>query len=132
MDDIHLTDCVAQQVHPKRHPRAADDFPRAVAEELRSLRTGPGDARVVEDDVPLLQIDLGGSDDEIMEKRAIEWDKVQAEGNNFGYFVLISLYTEGSKRDPSGGRLQGRGVSARLGAALAAAGSPLPSALVGK
>src|SRR6266568_1107013 len=49
MDDIHLTDCVAQQVHPKRNSRATDDFPRAVAEQLRSLRTGPGHARVVED-----------------------------------------------------------------------------------
>ena len=44
----------------------------------------------------------------------------------------LSLYSEGSKRDAAGGRLQGRGVSARLGAAMAAAGSTLPSALVGK
>ena len=41
--------------------------------------------------------------------------------------VALSLYSEGSKRDSGSGRLQGRGVSARLGAALAAAGSPLPS-----
>ena len=43
-----------------------------------------------------------------------------------------SLYSEGSKRDAAGGRLQGRGVSARLGAAMAAAGSTVPSSLVGK
>src|SRR6266487_3366501 len=49
MHDVHLADCVAQQVHPKRNSRATDNFPRAVAEELRSLRTGPGHARVVED-----------------------------------------------------------------------------------
>jgi len=46
--------------------------------------------------------------------------------------VALSLHSEGGKRDAGAGRLQGRGVSARLGAALAAAGSPAPSALVGK
>ena len=46
--------------------------------------------------------------------------------------VALALYNEGSKRDLSTGRLAGRGVSGKLGAAIAAAGSPLPSAVVGK
>jgi pilus assembly protein CpaF len=46
--------------------------------------------------------------------------------------VALALFSDGNKRDPAGGRLQGRGVSARLGAAMAAAGSPVPSALLNK
>jgi pilus assembly protein CpaF len=64
--------------------------------------------------------------------RIIEIGEPRASGTELALDMALSLYTEGSKRDPSGGRLQGRGVSARLGAALAAAGSALPSALVGK
>src|SRR6266699_1374640 len=33
MHDVHLADCVAQQVHPKRNSRATDNFPRDVADE---------------------------------------------------------------------------------------------------
>ncbi len=36
----------------------------------------------------------------------------------------------GDRREPGGGRLEGRGISSRLADALAAAGSPVPSALV--
>ncbi len=64
--------------------------------------------------------------------RIIEIGEPRAAGTELALDVALSLYNEGSKRDPAGGRLQGRGVSARLGAAVAAAGSPLPSALVGK
>jgi pilus assembly protein CpaF len=64
--------------------------------------------------------------------RVIEVGEPRASGAELALDVSLQLYSEGSKRDPSGGRLQGRGVSARLGAAMAAAGSPLPSAVVGK
>jgi pilus assembly protein CpaF len=46
--------------------------------------------------------------------------------------VALALFSDGGKRDAAGGRLQGRGVSARLGTAMAAAGSPIPSALLHK
>ena len=64
--------------------------------------------------------------------RIIEIGEPRASGTELALDLALSLYTEGAKRDPSGGRLQGRGVSARLGAAMAGAGSTLPSALVGK
>ena len=64
--------------------------------------------------------------------RIIEVGELRAAGAELALDVSLSMYGDGSKRDASGGRLQGRGVSARLGAALAAAGSALPSGLVGK
>jgi pilus assembly protein CpaF len=64
--------------------------------------------------------------------RVIEIGEPRASGAELALDVSLSLYTEGSKRDPASGRLQGRGVSARLGAALSAAGSPLPAAVVAK
>jgi pilus assembly protein CpaF len=64
--------------------------------------------------------------------RVIEVGELRANGAELTMEVALSLYGDGSKRDAASGRLQGRGVSARLGAAMAAAGSTLPSALVGK
>jgi pilus assembly protein CpaF len=64
--------------------------------------------------------------------RIIEIGEPRAAGAELALDVALSLYGEGQKREPGGGRLQGRGVSARLGAALAAAGSALPAAIVGK
>ena len=64
--------------------------------------------------------------------RIIEIGELRAAGTELALEVGLSLYSEGGKRDGANGRLQGRGVSARLGAAIAAAGSALPSAIVGK
>jgi pilus assembly protein CpaF len=64
--------------------------------------------------------------------RIIEIGEPRAAGAELALDVALSLYSEGAKRDAGSGRLQGRGVSARLGAAIAAAGSALPSAIVGK
>ena len=64
--------------------------------------------------------------------RIIEVSEPRAAGNEVAVDVSLSIYNEGSKRDPAGGRLQGRGISARLGSAMAAAGSTVPSSLVGK
>ena len=64
--------------------------------------------------------------------RIIEIGELRANGAELALDVALSLHGDGSKRDAASGRLQGRGVSARLGSALAAAGSPLPSALIGK
>jgi len=64
--------------------------------------------------------------------RIIEIGELRAAGAELALDVSLSLYGDGSKRDLASGRLQGKGVSARLGAALAASGSPLPSAIVGK
>jgi len=64
--------------------------------------------------------------------RIIEVGEPRAAGTELALDVGLSLYSEGSKRDGASGRLQGRGVSARLGAAMAAAGSTVPSSLVGK
>jgi pilus assembly protein CpaF len=64
--------------------------------------------------------------------RIVEIGETRAAGTELALDVSLSLYSEGSKRDGASGRLQGRGVSARLGAAMAAAGSSLPSAIVSK
>jgi pilus assembly protein CpaF len=64
--------------------------------------------------------------------RIIEIGEPRAAGTELTLEVALQIYGEGAKRDLASGRLQGRGVSARLGAALAAAGSALPSSLVGK
>jgi pilus assembly protein CpaF len=64
--------------------------------------------------------------------RIIEIGELRANGAELTLEVSMSLYADGGKRDAGSGRLQGRGVSARLGAALAAAGHSLPSAVVAK
>jgi pilus assembly protein CpaF len=64
--------------------------------------------------------------------RIIEIGELRAAGTEMALDVSLSIYAEGAKRDAANGRLQGRGVSARLGAAMAAAGSSLPSAIIGK
>jgi pilus assembly protein CpaF len=64
--------------------------------------------------------------------RIIEIGELRANGAELSLDVALSMYGDGSKRDAGSGRLQGRGVSARLGAALAAAGSQLPSGLIAK
>jgi len=64
--------------------------------------------------------------------RIIEVAEPRAAGTEVTADVALAIYNEGSKRDLSSGRLAGRGVSARLGAAMAGAGSPLPSSVVGK
>jgi hypothetical protein len=64
--------------------------------------------------------------------RIIEIGELRANGAELSLDVALSMYNDGSKRDAGSGRLQGRGVSARLGAALAAAGSQLPSGLIAK
>jgi pilus assembly protein CpaF len=64
--------------------------------------------------------------------RIIEIGELRASGAELTVEVSLSLYGDGSKRDAASGRLQGRGVSARLGASLAAGGSTLPAAMVSK
>jgi pilus assembly protein CpaF len=64
--------------------------------------------------------------------RLIEVSEPRSEGATVVVDVALSLSGEGARRDLAGGRLQGRGVSARLATAVAAAGSTLPSALVAK
>ena len=86
-------------------------------------RRGPGRERVRS--LPARRGADGGA-------RIIEVGEPRAAGTELALDVGLSLYSEGSKRDGAGGRLQGRGVSARLGAAMAAAGSTVPSSLVGK
>ena len=62
----------------------------------------------------------------------VEVSEPRLEGAEVLAEVALSLHGEGTQRDLGAGRLQGRGVSARLAAAVAAAGSPLPASLVGK
>jgi pilus assembly protein CpaF len=64
--------------------------------------------------------------------RIIEIGELRANGTELALDVALSLYGDGSKREAGIGRLQGRGVSARLGGAFAAAGSQLPSGLLAK
>jgi pilus assembly protein CpaF len=64
--------------------------------------------------------------------RIVEIAEPRAEGASIATEVVLDYHGEGGRREPGSGRLQGPGVSARLGAALAAAGSPLPPALVSK
>jgi pilus assembly protein CpaF len=64
--------------------------------------------------------------------RIVEISEPRAAGADVTPEVALSLYNEGGKRDPGAGRLQGRGVSSRLGAALSAAGNPAPASLVSK
>jgi pilus assembly protein CpaF len=64
--------------------------------------------------------------------RIVEVAEPRTDGAGIAVDTVLAYYGDGGRREPGGGRLQGRGVSARLGAAFAAAGSPLPSALVSK
>jgi pilus assembly protein CpaF len=64
--------------------------------------------------------------------RIVEVAEPRVDGAGIAADVVLAYYGDGGRREPGGGRLQGRGVSARLAAAFATAGSPLPSALVGK
>ncbi len=64
--------------------------------------------------------------------RIVEVAEPRVDGATVAADVVLAYYGDGGRRDLGTGRLQGRGVSARLGAAFAAAGSPLPSALVSK
>jgi Flp pilus assembly CpaF family ATPase len=64
--------------------------------------------------------------------RVVEIGEPRSSGADLSVDVALSLQGDGGRRDVAGGRLQGRGVSARLGAAVAAAGGSLPSALVSK
>jgi type IV secretory pathway ATPase VirB11/archaellum biosynthesis ATPase len=64
--------------------------------------------------------------------RVVDIAEPRASGADIVPEVALALYSDGNKRDPAGGRLQGRGVSARLGTAMSAAGSPIPAALLHK
>ncbi len=54
----------------------------------------------------------------------------EPRSNDGALTVETALAFGGNQREPDGGRLEGRGVSSHLASALAAAGSPLPPALV--
>jgi len=64
--------------------------------------------------------------------RIVEVAEPRVDGAAIVADVVLAYYGDGGRREPGAGRLQGRGVSPKLGAAFAAAGSPLPSALVSK
>jgi pilus assembly protein CpaF len=64
--------------------------------------------------------------------RVVEIGEPRCNGAEVTVDVGLSFQSDGGKRDLASGRLQGRGLSARLGAAVAAAGGSLPAALVGK
>ena len=64
--------------------------------------------------------------------RIVEVSEPRALGSELVADAALAVYSDGSNRDPAGGRLQGRGVSARLGAAMAAAGSPVPASILNK
>ena len=64
--------------------------------------------------------------------RIVEVAEPRVDGAGLAADSVLAYHGDGNRREPGAGRLQGRGVSARLGAAFTVAGSPLPSALVGK
>jgi pilus assembly protein CpaF len=64
--------------------------------------------------------------------RVVEVAEPRADGAAVAADSVLAYYGDGNRRDPGGGRLQGRGVSPRLSAAFTVAGSPLPAALVAK
>jgi pilus assembly protein CpaF len=64
--------------------------------------------------------------------RIVEVVEPRVDGAAIATSVVLAYYGEGGRREVGAGRLQGRGVSPALGAAFAAAGSPLPPALVSK
>jgi pilus assembly protein CpaF len=64
--------------------------------------------------------------------RVVEVAEPRADGAALAADSVLAYYGDGNRREPGGGRLQGRGVSPRLSAAFTVAGSPLPAALVAK
>ena len=64
--------------------------------------------------------------------RIVEVAEPRVDGAAMAADSVLAYYGDGNRRDPGAGRLQGRGVSARLSAAFTVAGSPLPAALVAK
>ncbi|HXT96932.1 MAG TPA: ATPase, T2SS/T4P/T4SS family [Polyangia bacterium] len=64
--------------------------------------------------------------------RIVEVAEPRVEGAGLAADSVLAFHGDGNRREPGAGRLQGRGVSARLAAAFTVAGSPLPSALVHK
>jgi Flp pilus assembly CpaF family ATPase len=64
--------------------------------------------------------------------RIAEIAEPRVDGAALAADSVLTFFGDGNRRDPGAGRLQGRGVSARLAAAFTVAGSPLPSALVNK
>jgi pilus assembly protein CpaF len=64
--------------------------------------------------------------------RIVEVAEPRVDGAVLAADPVLAFSGDGNRRDPGAGRLQGRGVSARLSAAFTVAGSPLPSSLVNK
>jgi pilus assembly protein CpaF len=64
--------------------------------------------------------------------RIVEVAEPRVEGAALAADSVLAFSGDGNRREPGAGRLQGRGVSARLSAAFTVAGSPLPSSLVNK
>jgi pilus assembly protein CpaF len=64
--------------------------------------------------------------------RIVEVAEPHLDGPALAAEPVLAFSGDGNRRDPGAGRLQGRGVSARLSAAFTVAGSPLPSSLVNK
>ena len=64
--------------------------------------------------------------------RIVEVAEPRVDGAALAADSVLAFSGDGNRREPGAGRLQGRGVSARLSAAFTVAGSPLPSSLVNK
>ena len=64
--------------------------------------------------------------------RIVEVAEPRVDGAALAADPVLAFTGDGNRREPGAGRLQGRGVSARLSAAFTVAGSPLPSSLVNK
>jgi pilus assembly protein CpaF len=64
--------------------------------------------------------------------RIVEVAEPRVDGTALAADSVLAFTGDGNRREPGAGRLQGRGVSARLSAAFTVAGSPLPSSLVNK
>ena len=64
--------------------------------------------------------------------RIVEVAEPRVDGAVLAADPVLTFSGDGNRREPGVGRLQGRGVSARLSAAFTVAGSPLPSSLVNK
>jgi pilus assembly protein CpaF len=64
--------------------------------------------------------------------RIVEVAEPRLDGAALAADPVLAFSGDGNRREPGAGRLQGRGVSARLSAAFTVAGSPLPSSLVNK
>ncbi|HLK93247.1 MAG TPA: FHA domain-containing protein [Polyangia bacterium] len=64
--------------------------------------------------------------------RVVEVVEPRVDGAALAADPVLAFQGDGNRREPGAGRLQGRGVSARLAAAFTVSGSPLPSSLVNK